>query len=174
MGSVLAFHLCWPQFEPGLEPCMWIRFFSPYLGPISWLCLYRRILRLRSRFPACVLAPNLCASLESVECLVTRSTYAQKPKFAANPWNTLTVSTEFPASASAEPWNLALTVWVFPIGVFLPHRKFLHCLLYKRLLTRILCRLYNSDSDSDSLSLPIHFPSHRTLSGMLIQTQLSS
>ena len=31
---------------------------------------YRRILRLRSRFPAYVQAPNFCASLVSVECLV--------------------------------------------------------------------------------------------------------
>ena len=63
---------------------------------------YRRILRLRSRFPAYVQAPNFCASLVSVECLVTWSTHAQKPKFAANPWNTLAVSTEFPASVSAD------------------------------------------------------------------------
>ena len=61
---------------------------------------YRRILRLRSRFPACVQASNFCASLVSVECLVTRRTHAQKPKFTANPRNTLAVSTEFPAKQS--------------------------------------------------------------------------
>ena len=38
---------------------------------------YRRILRLRSQFPAYVQAPNFCASL------VTQSTHAQKPNFAA-------------------------------------------------------------------------------------------
>ena len=43
---------------------------------------YRWILRLQSRFPAYVQAPNFCASLVSVECLVTWSTHAQKPKFA--------------------------------------------------------------------------------------------
>ena len=63
---------------------------------------YRRILRLRSRFPAYVQAPNFCASLVSVECLITWSTQAQKSKFAANPWNTLAVSTEFPAYVSAD------------------------------------------------------------------------
>ena len=63
---------------------------------------YRRIQRLRSRFPAYVLAPNCCASLVSVECLVTRSTHAQKAEAAANPWNRLAVSTEFPASVSAD------------------------------------------------------------------------
>ena len=63
---------------------------------------YCRILRLRSWFPAYVQAPNFCASLVSVECLVTWSTHAQKPKFAANPWNTLAVSTKFPASVSAD------------------------------------------------------------------------
>ena len=47
---------------------------------------YRRILRLQSRFPV-IHASTLffCISLESVECLVTRSTHAQKPKFAPNP-----------------------------------------------------------------------------------------
>ena len=83
---------------------------------------YRRILRLRSRFPAYVQAPNFCASLVSVECLVTRSTHAQKPKFAANPWNTLAVSTEFPASVSAEsalhqPINLRpIQLWFVQVG----------------------------------------------------------
>ena len=33
---------------------------------------------------AYVQAPNFCASLVSLECLVTWSKYAQKPKFAAN------------------------------------------------------------------------------------------
>ena len=64
--------------------------------------LYRRILRLRSRFPAYVQAPNFCASFVSVECLVTRSTHVQKPKFVANPWNMLASSTEFPVSVSAD------------------------------------------------------------------------
>ena len=63
---------------------------------------YHRILRLRSRFPACVQAPNFCASLVSVECLVTLSTDGQKPKFVANLWNTLAISIEFPASVSAD------------------------------------------------------------------------
>ena len=65
---------------------------------------YRLILRLRSRFPAYVQAPNFCASLVSVEYLhvVMWITHAQKPKFAANPWNTLAVSREFPASVSAD------------------------------------------------------------------------
>ena len=58
-----------------------------------------RILRLPSRFPAYMQALNFCASLVSVECLVTR---ALKPKFADNPWNTLVVRTEFPASVSAD------------------------------------------------------------------------
>ena len=62
---------------------------------------YRTILRLRSRFPAYVQAPNFCASLLSVECLVTWSMHSQKPKFAAYPWNMLAVSTELPASVSA-------------------------------------------------------------------------
>ena len=39
--------------------------------------------------PLNVQAPNFCA-------------YAQKPKFAANPGNVLAVSTEFPASVSAD------------------------------------------------------------------------
>ena len=64
---------------------------------------YRRILRLRSRFAAYVQATNICASLVvSVESIVTRSPHAQKPKFPANPLNTLAVSTEFPASVSAD------------------------------------------------------------------------
>ena len=60
---------------------------------------------------------NFCASLVSVECLVTRSTHAQKPKFAANPWNTLAISTEFPAFVSFCAYgkqshkNWALTNW---------------------------------------------------------------
>ena len=63
---------------------------------------YRRILRLRSRFSAFIQALNFCAILVSVECLVTRSTHGQKPKFSTNPWNTLAVSTKFPASISAD------------------------------------------------------------------------
>ena len=47
-------------------------------------------------------ALNFCASCVSVECLVTRSMHAQKTKFPANPWNTLAVSIEFPASASTD------------------------------------------------------------------------
>ena len=35
--------------------------------------------------PAYVQAPNFCASLVSVECLVTLRPHAQKPKFAAYP-----------------------------------------------------------------------------------------
>ena len=62
---------------------------------------YRQIRRLWLRFPAYVQAPNFCASLVSVECLVMWSTHAQKLKFAANPWNTLAISTEFPASVCA-------------------------------------------------------------------------
>ena len=58
---------------------------------------YRRILHLRPRFPTYVRAPNFCTSLVSIECLVSWSTHAQKPKFAANPWDTLTVCTEFQA-----------------------------------------------------------------------------
>ena len=58
-------------------------------GKNSWAqfhgSAYRRILRLRSRFPAQVQAPNFCASLVSVECLVTWSTHAQKQKFTAIP-----------------------------------------------------------------------------------------
>ena len=42
-----------------------------------------------------------CASLVSVECLETWSMHAQNPQFAANPWNTLAVSTEFHASVSS-------------------------------------------------------------------------
>ena len=68
---------------------------------VSLVVDYRRILRLRSRFPANVQVPNFCAGLVSLECLVTGSTHAQKPKFAANPWNRLAV-TEFPASVSAD------------------------------------------------------------------------
>ena len=63
---------------------------------------YRQILRLRLWFPDYVQAPKVFASLVSVECLVTWRTHAQKPKFAANPWNTLAVSTEFSASVSAD------------------------------------------------------------------------
>ena len=63
---------------------------------------YRRILRLQSRFLAYAQAPNFCTSLVRVEYLVKWSTHAQKPKFTANPWNTLAVSTEFPASVSAD------------------------------------------------------------------------
>ena len=71
---------------------------------------------LTAEFCAYDQAPNFCASLVSVECLVTWSTHAQKPKFAANPWNRLAVRTKFPASISAdsvltvlaEPWNWAL------------------------------------------------------------------
>ena len=65
-------------------------------------CAYRRILCLRLWFPTYVQVSNFCASLVSLECLVTWSTHAQKPKFAANPWITLAVSTEFPASVSAD------------------------------------------------------------------------
>ena len=55
---------------------------------------YSRILRLWSQFPAYVQAPNFCASLVSVECLVTWSMHVQqKPKFAANLWNMLSVNT---------------------------------------------------------------------------------
>ena len=65
---------------------------------------YRQILHLRSRFPAYACKRLIsCAILVSVECLVTRrSTHAQKPTFAANPCNTLAVSTEFPPSVSAD------------------------------------------------------------------------
>ena len=88
---------------------------------------YRRILRLRSRFPAYLLAPNTCASLVSVECLlVTWSTHAQTPKFASNPWNRLAVSTEFPASVERRfcaygkqrheigPWSVTIQVCPMP------------------------------------------------------------
>ena len=73
-------------------------------------CAYRRVLRLRSRFPAYVQAPNFCTSLVSVECLVTRNTHAQKPKFAASPWNTLTVSTKFPASIADSVLTVSRTM----------------------------------------------------------------
>ena len=36
-------------------------------------------------------APSFCVSLVCVECLVTRSTHAHKPKFVDNLWNTLEV-----------------------------------------------------------------------------------
>ena len=49
---------------------------------------YHQMLRLQSQFPAYVQAPNFCASLVSVECLVMWSMHTQKPKFAANSWNT--------------------------------------------------------------------------------------
>ena len=45
-------------------------------------------------------ALNFCASCVtcvSIECLVTWSTQVYKPKFVANLWNMLGVSTEFPA-----------------------------------------------------------------------------
>ena len=63
---------------------------------------YRRIQRLRSRFHLYVQAPNFCASLLSVDCLLMLSTHVQKPKLANNPWNTLAVSTEFPPLVSAD------------------------------------------------------------------------
>ena len=59
-------------------------------GPISWPCLHR-ILRLRSRFPAYVQAPIFCAILVSIKMPSNVDYHAQKPKCAANPWNTLTV-----------------------------------------------------------------------------------
>ena len=46
--------------------------------------------------PFDMLAPNFCANLVSVECLVMWSTHSHKQKFTASPWNTLAVSTEFP------------------------------------------------------------------------------
>ena len=65
---------------------------------------YRQIMRLRSRFPAYLQAANFCASLVSAECLGTWSMHAQTPEFAANLWNRLARSTEFPASVSADSW----------------------------------------------------------------------
>ena len=49
--------------------------------------------------PLTVQAPNFCASCVgiNIECLVTWGTHAQKPKFPANQWNVLEVSTEFSA-----------------------------------------------------------------------------
>ena len=63
---------------------------------------YRRILRLRSGSPAYVYVPNFCGSLINVECLVMWSTHRQKPTFAANLWNTLAMSTEFPTCVTAD------------------------------------------------------------------------
>ncbi len=48
--------------------------------------------------PLTVQAPNFCASCVSKECLVAWSTHAHQQKLPANPWNTLDLSTEFPAS----------------------------------------------------------------------------
>ena len=62
------------------------------LGPISRLCLPQNS-------ALTITIPRL---LESVECLVTWSTHAQKPKFLANLLNMLAVSTEFPAAVSAD------------------------------------------------------------------------
>ena len=45
---------------------------------------------------------NFHATLVSVVCLVPWSTHAQKPKFVADPWNTLVVIKEFPATVSAD------------------------------------------------------------------------
>ena len=59
-------------------------------GPISGLCLpTNSVLTI-----AYMQAPNFCASLVSVECLVTWSMHAQKPKITANPWSLLAVSTD--------------------------------------------------------------------------------
>ncbi len=55
--------------------------------------------------PLTVQAPSFCASCVSEECLVHAlwSTLAHfKQKFSANLWNRLDVSTEFPASVSAD------------------------------------------------------------------------
>ena len=47
-------------------------------------------------------APFFCNSCVGVECLVTWSTHAHKPKILANLWNTLALSTEFAPSVSAD------------------------------------------------------------------------
>ena len=66
------------------------------LAPISRLCL-------PPNYALTITSPRiLAAATFCVECLVTWSTLAQKPKLAANPWNTLAVSTELPASISAD------------------------------------------------------------------------
>ena len=59
---------------------------------------YRRVLRLRSRFPAYVQAPSFCTSLVSVECLVGMA----EAKVRRQPLKSLAVSTECPASVSAD------------------------------------------------------------------------
>ena len=53
-------------------------------GPVSWLCL-PLILMLKITIPRLCANGIFCASLVSIECLVTLSTHAQKQKFAANP-----------------------------------------------------------------------------------------
>ena len=96
---------------------------------------YRRILRLRWQIPAYVQALNFCASLVSAECLVTWSTHAQNPKFAANLWKTLDVSTEFPASVSADS---VLTVSrAMKLGTGCGWCGFFHCLLSQWTLVQI-------------------------------------
>ena len=66
-------------------------------GPISWLCL-----SLNSALMIAIPGLRASASFVNIECLVMWSTQALKPKFAANPKNTLVVSTQFPASVSAD------------------------------------------------------------------------
>ena len=74
------------------------------LCPISWICSPPNCV-LWSPFSAYVQRLNFCAyickrRMPGINQVCTHD--PQKPKFAGNLWNTLDVSTEFPASASVD------------------------------------------------------------------------
>ena len=84
---------------------------------------YRQILRLRSWFPGYLQASNFCASLVSVDCLVMWSTHEQKPRFVANPWNTLVWSTEFAASVNADSVVTVSRAMKMGLGLLLSNHR---------------------------------------------------
>ncbi len=89
--------------DEGLKYCS-SKTFIKHQGPISWLCLppnstlYHHIFRVTIIL---VQVLNFCTSCVSEECLAMWSTHAHKQNFPANPWNTLDVSAELPASVCA-------------------------------------------------------------------------
>ena len=68
-------------------------------GPDLMALLTLIVLRLRA-------SAKFLHSCLSVECLVTCSMHAHKPKFPAYPLNTLDVSTEFPTSVSGNSLHI--------------------------------------------------------------------
>ena len=78
---LLIFSPCSPRYQRRTD-----------LGPISWLCLPPNP-RLRSPFAAYRCRQRMPSNVEY--------THSQQPNFPANPWNTLDVSAESHASASA-------------------------------------------------------------------------